>query len=118
MLIVCLSPGLIAAASAAAIFSAEAILISIKRPYGLGGWKRPLLNKIIAVMIGLLFVAGSITSVESTINKYAPLAVLALLFVVVLVAIIGSLMELKQNWKTQVEKMAMPDEKNAPPLPL
>ena len=100
--IVCLSPGLIASAAVCVIFISEAILLSVKKLYGLEGFKRPLFNKIITVMICLLYVGAALTSADSTINQFIPLIILALLFAVIVVAIVASVQELKDRCKALI----------------
>ena len=91
---ICLSPGVIAAGAACGIITCEIVFIIIKRAYALRGWKRPLLNKIIAATICLLYVGASLTDGDTTINELIPLLVLLLLMLVVVVGVIGSVYEL------------------------
>ena len=102
-MIVCLSPGFIAAGALAGIFSIEAIFIVIKKPYVLGFWKRPFLNKILTVVICLLYAGSSITATNSKINEYIPIAILLVLITVLIVNTIGSIQEIKEYWSTRQE---------------
>ena len=90
-MIVCLSPGFIAAGVIAGIFAIEAIFIVIKKPYILGFWKRPLLIKILAAIVCLLFVGASITGTNSKINEYIPIGILLVLVVVIVINAIGAI---------------------------
>ena len=94
-MIVCLSPGFIAAGVIAGIFAIEAIFIVIKKPYILGFWKRPLLTKILAVVVCLLFVGASLTSTNSKINEYIPIGILLILIAVLVISTIGAIQEIK-----------------------
>ena len=94
-MIVWLSPGFIAAGVIAGIFGIEAIFIGIKRPYILGFWKRPLLNKILSAVICLFFVGASITATNSKINEYIPIAIILVLISVLVINTIGAIQELK-----------------------
>ena len=80
-----------AAGLIAGIFAIEAIFIVIKKPYILGFWKRPFLNKILAAVVCLLFVGASITGTNSKINEYIPIGILLVLVVVIVIHTIGSL---------------------------
>ena len=95
ILIICLSPGCIAAGVLAGIFAIEAIFIAIKKPYVLGFWKRPFLNKILTAIISLLYVGASLTATNSKINEYIPIGILLVLIAVLVVNTIGSIQELK-----------------------
>ena len=90
-MIVCLSPGFIAAGVIAGIFAIEAIFIVIKKPYILGFWKRPLLTKILAAVVCLLFVGASLTGTNSKINEYIPIGILLVLVVVIVINAIGAI---------------------------
>ena len=61
LLVVSLSPGFVGAGLAALIFTAEGVFILAKKPYTLGTWKRPLLNKVGAALISLLYVGAAVT---------------------------------------------------------
>ena len=94
LLVVSLSPGFVGAGLAALIFTAEGVFILAKKPYTLGTWKRPLLNKAGAALISLLFVGASVTQADSIINQMIPLVILLILAVVLVVATIGAVSEL------------------------
>jgi hypothetical protein len=61
----------------------------------LGAWKRPLFNKIMALSLCLLYVGASITTADSIINQYIPLAIIAVLMAVISVAFVASFYALK-----------------------
>ena len=94
-MVICLSPGFIAAGALAGIFAIEAIFIAIKKPYVLGFWKRPFLNKILTVAVCLLFVGASLTAINSKINEFIPIAIILVLILVLVINKIGAIQELK-----------------------
>jgi len=111
---VCLSPGLSSIIAPCCIFLIETLFIAIKRPYTFGYWKRPLFNKIIAVVICLLFLAPVLTKADSTVNQVVPLVILVLLVVVLIIAMIGSIYELYECW---MDRSHLEEKKNEqPPL--
>ena len=73
----------------------------MKKPYILSQWKRPLLNKIASASICILYVAAALTTADSTINQFLPLAILLLLVVVVSVGIASSIYELHDYWSAR-----------------
>lgn len=101
LVIVCLSPGFIASSIVGGIFVAEVIMIVCRRPYGMGEWKRPLFNKIVASLISFLYVGASLTGTESFINQLIPMAIIGLLLSVIIVAIIASVFALKEHCASQ-----------------
>jgi hypothetical protein len=115
LLIVCLSPGAIAAGIVNLTILAESIFILAKRPYTLGEWKRPLFNKILAITICLLYVAASATAADSAINQLIPFIVLTILLAVLVVSFIASIQELIECWTTK-EEISKGEEKNGEPL--
>ena len=94
MLIISLSPGLIASAASSCIFAFLTIFIAIKKSYALRSWKRPFFNQVAAFLISLLFVGASITEADSMINHMIPLAVLLILGVVLTVGTVAAVHQL------------------------
>ena len=90
LLIVSLSPGFIGAGLAALIFTIEGVFLIAKKPYTLGTWKRPLLNKFGATVISLLFVGAAVTQADSIINQMIPILILLILAVILMVATVGA----------------------------
>ena len=98
VLVICLSPGLAAPCAVLPIFIAESVFIVVKKPYALGQWKRPLFNKVVAAVICMLYMGGSIMSADNIINQIIPLVVLSLLLTVVVVTVIASIYEISEFW--------------------
>jgi hypothetical protein len=97
-LIVLLSPGCFAAGAAMVPLLAESIFIIVKKPYVLGQWKRPLLNKVIAVIICLLYAAASLTTADGLVYQLLPLTILVVLLAVTVVTLVGAVQELRDYW--------------------
>ena len=95
MIIVCLSPGIISAVVVCLCFAAEGVFLAINQPYVLKQWKRPLFNKVSALLISLLYVGATLTSADSLINFLIPLAIIVILIIVVVVAVVASIFELR-----------------------
>ena len=91
-----ISPGIIAF-----IFGVEAVFIVVKKPYALGSWKRPFFNKVIAVLVALLYVGASIFEDDSLISQVIPLIILLLLISVLVVGAISAINEIKEYWSTR-----------------
>ena len=49
------------------------------------------MNKLSSVVICLLYVGAAVTAADSMINQFIPLAIMAILTVVVIVGVIGSI---------------------------
>ena len=98
------------------IFVAEVLFIACKRPYGMGEWKRPLFNKIVASLVSFLYVGASMTGTESSINQLIPMAIIGLLLSVIIVALIASVFALKEHCASHAEKMKADGSKFAAPL--
>ena len=89
-LIVCLSPGMMAAGSVSAVFLIETIFIAVNKPYVLGQWKRPLFNKVMTVFVCLLYLGASVTKADTKINEVIPLGILLVLLSVLTIGTIGA----------------------------
>ena len=98
ILVVSLSPGYIAAGVVSGCFVFESLFIVVKQPYILRTWKRPLINKIISVVICGFYVAASMTSLTSKINQFIPLAILVMLFAVLTYSTVFSVYSIKSYW--------------------
>ena len=87
------------------IFLLEAIFIAITRPYILGSWKRPLFNKIISFIICSFFLSANLTEPNSSYYELIPLGIIMGLMAVLIVAIVGSVLELHEFWSTREETL-------------
>lgn len=96
----CLSPGFIPPAFLPIIFLLEFLFIVIKRPYAFGQWKRPSVNKVLAIIICFFYLAANLTDSRSLVNQFIPLAVLLILVAVLIYSSVIAIVELREYWKS------------------
>ena len=87
-MIICLSPGYLSISIPMLIFSIEAVFIIIKKHYILGRWKRPLFNKILAILICSCFLTASFVDTKSQLYEMLPFAILLILMATVITSAI------------------------------
>lgn len=86
LIVTCLSTGAVAAGVPCALLLGEALFIGIKQSYLEGAWRRPLVLKVLAMTICLLFVVTALTSTKGLMNQLIPLVILLLLLVVIVMS--------------------------------
>jgi hypothetical protein len=109
LLVVCFSPGLLAALLPLAPIACEAAFIAVKRPYVLGKWHRPLANKLLSLLLCALFAVASQLDSASSTYALLPFAVLALLLTALVygtVALVRAMQEYCQDSSHKLEVTA------------
>jgi 4-hydroxybenzoate polyprenyltransferase len=70
----------------------------------LGQWKRPLFNKLISLLIALMYAGASLTSPQSIINGLIPLAIVLIQISVIVVATFSTISAIKDAREDHSEK--------------
>lgn len=104
-IIVCLSPSYLASGLAGVFILLEIIIIAVKQPYILKRWVRPLTNKIITLIICLLFASASFIDKSSLINCLIPVVVLGLLSIVIIYSTVATVTAIKEHCRELQERL-------------
>jgi hypothetical protein len=99
--VIFLSPGMLPAAVVSIILLLETVFIIYKKPYVLQQWRRPLLNKILAIVVCLLYLGASATAADSMVNQFIPLGILAALTLTTVTATVSAVQELRDYWENR-----------------
>jgi hypothetical protein len=78
-------------------FIAQSIFLAVNQPYMLGDWKRALLLKGSAVGICVAYFMVNITAEGSSFTIYAPLAIQAVLFLVLIISTVTAVSNIKEH---------------------